>query len=120
MLVVACFVAFLWLGWWQWQRAHAADGGGQNLGYALQWPFFAFFVVYGWWRVLRLELAKDGRTTEAAGRSTEAPAPVEPARRGPVVPRYRPPVIDDEDDEELAAYNRRLAQLNEQDQQNQR
>jgi DNA-binding transcriptional regulator of glucitol operon len=116
LILLVCLGAAgcLALAWWQWTRYESTSGSFQNLGYALQWPFFAFFVVYGWWRVLRLELAKSG------GRPTEAPAPAEPARRGPVVPRYRPPVIDDEDDEELAAYNRRLAQLNEQDQQNPR
>jgi hypothetical protein len=113
VLVAACCVAFLWLGRWQWERAHAAGGGGQNLGYALQWPLFAGFVVFGWWRVLKIEFAK------ASGRPA-GPAPVETpsAPRGPAVPRYRPPAIDDADeDEELAAYNRRLAALHEQDQQ---
>jgi DNA-binding transcriptional regulator of glucitol operon len=111
VLVAACFVGFLLLGWWQWERAHAADGGGQNLGYALQWPLFAAFVVFGWWRMLRLEAAKSAGTP-----TVEEPAPVdETVRRGPAVPRYVPPVIEDETDEELAAYNRHLASLHKQD-----
>ena len=114
--VVACFVGFLALGWWQWERAHAADGGAQNFGYALQWPLFAAFAVFGWWRVLRLELAK------SAPAAPEPEAPKEaakPARRGPAVPRYAPPAVDgpgSEDDHELAEYNRRLAALHEHDQ----
>jgi hypothetical protein len=109
--VVACFVGFLALGWWQWERAHAADGGGQNFGYALQWPLFAAFAVFGWWRVLKLELAK---TAPAQPKVTRVERP---ARRGPAVPRYVPPAVEDAADDELAAYNRRLAALHEQDQQ---
>lgn len=105
--VAVCFVGFLALGWWQWERAHAADGGGQNIGYALQWPLFAAFAVYGWWRVLKLELAKSEPAAEP-----EAPKQV---RLGPAVPRYVPPALD-EDDDELAEYNRRLAALHEHDQ----
>lgn len=108
-LVVAAIVAFGWLGWWQWERAHAADGGSQNLGYALQWPLFAVFAVFAWWRVLKLELAKSAPVTRV-------PAPPREKREGPAVPRYQPPALaDDPEDEELAAYNRRLAELNEQD-----
>ncbi len=102
--MAVCFVAFLALGWWQWERAHAADGGGQNIGYALQWPLFAAFAVYGWWRVIRIELKKDAPPPAA-----DPPAP---ARHGPAVPKWVPPAQVDED-EELAAYNRHLAELNE-------
>jgi DNA-binding transcriptional regulator of glucitol operon len=110
VLVAACFVAFLWLGWWQWGRAHEAGGTGQNLGYALQWPLFAGFLLYGWSRVLRIEAAK--------ARAADEPEPEpEPPKPRLVVPKYQPPAIDDgEPDEELAAYNRRLAALHEQDQ----
>jgi DNA-binding transcriptional regulator of glucitol operon len=113
VLVVACFVAFLRLGWWQWDRAHAAGGGAQNLGYALQWPLFALFVLFGWGRVLRLELAKSKPD------SAPAPEPAVRARRRPL-PRVEPPAVDDEPDDELAAYNRHLAWLHEQDQQRSR
>jgi DNA-binding transcriptional regulator of glucitol operon len=111
VLVAACFVAFLALGWWQWERAHAADGGGQNLGYALQWPLFAAFIVYGWWRAIRIELHKSEPP------EPPSPRPVQPPRTGPAVPRYVAPPIQDDGDEELAAYNRHLASLHEQDQQ---
>jgi DNA-binding transcriptional regulator of glucitol operon len=104
------------LGWWQWQRAHAAGGSLQNLGYAVQWPVFACFILALWWRVLRDEL--------------RPPPPAEPPRaapayRAPHAPANpRPPVAaDDPADAELAAYNRYLGWLHEQDQtqkQNQR
>jgi hypothetical protein len=52
VLILVC----LRLGWWQWDRARAVGGTAQNLGYALQWPAFGGFVVYAWFRMLRLEL----------------------------------------------------------------
>jgi hypothetical protein len=127
VLVIAAAAAFVWLGRWQWDRAHAADGGAQNLGYALQWPLFAMFVVFGWWRVLRLEAGKLGFGKLAAGYAPDRPAapatpavPADPARRRTVVRRYQPPTVDDDADPELAAYNRHLAELHEQDQRRQR
>jgi DNA-binding transcriptional regulator of glucitol operon len=127
VLVIAAAVAFLWLGRWQWDRAHAADGGAQNVGYALQWPLFALFVIFGWWRVLRLEAGKlaggklvAGSAPELAAAPDTPAAPVDPSRRRTVVRRYQPPAVDEDADPELAAYNRHLAELHEQDQRRQR
>ena len=110
-------VSFLWLGKWQWDRAHAADGGGQNVGYALQWPLFAGFVLFAWWRVLRIEAGKSAPPERPAPAAPAAP--LDAARRRTVVRRYQPPVLDDDADPELAEYNRRLAELHERDQQRQ-
>jgi hypothetical protein len=57
---------------------------------------FAIFVIAMWVRMVRDELRG----------KTEGPGTVVPERAAPRVE------IDDEDDEELAAYNRRLARLN--------
>jgi DNA-binding transcriptional regulator of glucitol operon len=88
-LVVLATAACLALGWWQWTRYESGSGSFQNLGYALQWPLFAAFVVYAYRRVVALEDAdeaaeEDGPTpaTTAAGPATEIPADVLPARRG--------------------------------------
>ena len=45
-LVVVGAAGCLALAWWQWTRFESASGTFQNLGYALQWPLFAGFVVY--------------------------------------------------------------------------
>ena len=45
------------LAWWQWTRFESASGGFQNLGYALQWPLFAGFVVYAYYKFVRYEEA---------------------------------------------------------------
>lgn len=102
-LVVCCGLA-----WWQWQRFESATGSWQNLGYVLQWPLFGLFPAFLFWRLRRLR-------AQHAERSEEDAAVPEPAPR--VVPdRPAPAVREDDEDPELAAYNRYLAQLNAADQ----
>jgi hypothetical protein len=71
------------------------------MGYALQWPVFALFGVGIWWRVCRDAVRP--RPDDRPRKPIRRPAP-EPA---PAVP------VTDEEDPELAAYNRYLAELNE-------
>ncbi|MDQ1655575.1 MAG: hypothetical protein QOD41_658 [Cryptosporangiaceae bacterium] len=110
LAVAACGVC-LWLGWWQWGRAQHG-GDLQNLGYALQWPLFGAFFIYAWVRVVRIELSRG--SAESAQPATAPQPPAVPAARPAWA--WEPPVAeDDEDDEELAAYNRHLAALHAQD-----
>jgi DNA-binding transcriptional regulator of glucitol operon len=85
---------FLLAGWWQLVRAR--DGNLQSWAYVIEWPLFAVFVVAMWVRMVRDELHADERPP-----GHEAARPAERVA----------PVYDDEEDEELAAYNRRLARL---------
>jgi DNA-binding transcriptional regulator of glucitol operon len=105
VLALAAAVVCVRLGWWQWQRAHAT-GSLQNLGYAVQWPAFAMFILALWFRVVRDALRPPSPPT-AAPRSEAAKAAARPA----------PPALaaDDPEDAELIAYNRYLAWLHEQD-----
>lgn len=64
VLVVVAAVACLALGWWQWQRFDSAAGTGQNLGYALQWPLFAGFAVFAYFRFVRLEQESNDTAAE--------------------------------------------------------
>lgn len=93
------------LAWWQWERFMSAGGTFQNLGYVLQWPLFGLFPAFMFWRMHKL------RQQELA----EARVP--PA--APVVREPRPAPIAEpttgEADDELAAYNRYLAELNARD-----
>jgi DNA-binding transcriptional regulator of glucitol operon len=93
------------LAWWQWERFSSAGGTFQNLGYVLQWPLFGLFPAFMFWRIrkLRRQAAEAGET---AGTETAAPRPQPP-------PVWRPA----EEDDELAAYNSYLAELNARDQQ---
>jgi surfeit locus 1 family protein len=75
----------------------------RNLAYALQWWVFAAFVMVGWWRMLRDDV-QPPVTPEPA------PAPVAP---NPALDRRRRQALEDavSGDDELAAYNRYLAEL---------
>ncbi|GAA4849627.1 hypothetical protein GCM10025787_35720 [Saccharopolyspora rosea] len=120
VLFVVAAIATGFLAVWQWDRAHEAGGSFQNLGYALQWPLFGAFVIFFWIRLMRMELQRAPAQSAASEQPPEEPQPEEvaestSARKRPLVPPPAPPVSDDEDPE-LAAYNRYLAELNETDQ----
>ncbi|RZQ63277.1 hypothetical protein EWH70_15935 [Amycolatopsis suaedae] len=97
------------LAWWQWERFSSANGTFQNLGYVLQWPLFGLFPAFVFWRIRQLRR----RQPEAAAD--------EPPSAPPEVPAPRPaPAAPDDEDDELAAYNRYLAELHARDQQGNR
>lgn len=118
-LIVCCGLA-----WWQWNRFESASGTFQNLGYVLQWPLFGLFPAFMVLRIRKLHreaMAAD----ESAGKKPESrqewgrkPVAEVPEPR-PVTPAPRParPAVPDDEDEELAAYNRYLAELHARDQQ---
>ncbi|MFD6067909.1 MULTISPECIES: hypothetical protein [Amycolatopsis] len=96
------------LAWWQWERFSSASGTFQNLGYVLQWPLFGLFPAFMFWRIrkLRRQAAEaDAQETVAETAVPEVPAPRQ--RRAPAPP---PP-----EDDELAAYNQYLRELNARD-----
>ncbi|NIJ12758.1 DNA-binding transcriptional regulator of glucitol operon [Saccharomonospora amisosensis] len=108
-------VVGLGLAWWQWERYSSAGGTFQNLGYVLQWPLFGLFPLFMVRRMRRLrrQAAEQRTETEPTGgtavplkqRRTDAPTTASArsvARAGPA-------------DDELAAYNRYLAELNARD-----
>jgi len=121
------------LGWWQLTRA--LGGNTLSWAYTFEWPVFAGYALYMWWRLLHdadapAPDAGTGRRTAIAGptagplsagaRSVAGDPP--PAWRGAVASvdgagPEPPPVpgahgdLDADDDEELAAYNRYLAAL---------
>ncbi|MFI5715619.1 transcriptional regulator [Nocardia sp. NPDC051750] len=93
VLVSVLAVAALALGWWQWERFSSASGTAQNLGYAMQWPLFAGFALFAYFRFVRLEReaedddrapAGDTADRSAGSRDTAAAAGSgAPADRGP-------------------------------------
>ena len=123
LLTLGAMVTCGWLAAWQWERAGSAMGSAMNIGYGLQWPVFAVFFGVMWWRLLRMEL-RQVRAAQAAAATTASPTsePAEPApdeataEPSPFTPRPRTaPAVTDEEDPELAAYNRMLARLAERD-----
>lgn len=91
LVLIGCFML---AGWWQLTRAQG--GNLQSWAYVIEWPMFAIFVVAMWVRMVRDELRGD----------TGEKPPVTPRRSAPYAE------IDEGNDVELAAYNRRLARLN--------
>lgn len=86
---------FLALGWWQLSRA--LSGNSLSWAYTFEWPLFAGYLIWVWRRLLHEE-----HVPGEAGRSgPPSAATSDPGER------------HEEEDEELAAYNRYLAALEE-------
>ena len=100
-LLVVSLVVLVRTGMWQWDRAESGSGSWQNYGYAVQWWLFAGFAVFLYVKTVLDELEPD--------RVTDRRRDVLP----PVVQLQAPPPAEDDDDE-LAAYNRYLRSLHEQ------
>lgn len=98
-LLVVSLVVLGWIGLWQWDKARE-QGDWQNYGYALQWWLFAGFAVFLWVKLVLDEL--DPQRVDARG--ADEPELPQPDVRPTVV-------VEDADDDELAAYNRHLAWL---------
>ena len=61
--------------WWQVVRLESPGGSLLNAGYAFQWPLFALFFAFLWWRMLRAE------SRPAAGAvERDVRRPIEPVR----------------------------------------
>ena len=58
LLLIAAVITCCLLAWWQWTRFQSGTGTFQNLGYALQWPFFGAFFVYAYRAGIRMENEK--------------------------------------------------------------
>jgi DNA-binding transcriptional regulator of glucitol operon len=101
LLVIVAACGCLALGWWQWSRFESASGTFQNLGYALQWPFFAAFCVYAYRKFVRYEDAPPEQ--QAAPALTEIPDGLLPQR-----PQSAQAA---DDDPALQQYNAYLAEL---------
>jgi DNA-binding transcriptional regulator of glucitol operon len=114
LLTLGAMVTCGFLAAWQWGRAGSALGSAVNVGYGLQWPVFALFFAWIWWRMLRIEIGKLPEAPEPA------PAPVQPVPAEPSPFAYRARRTSPADEAEnpaLAEYNRMLAALAEHDRQ---
>jgi DNA-binding transcriptional regulator of glucitol operon len=105
-LLLVTLVVLGRVGYWQLEKARAV-GDWQNYGYAIQWWLFAGFAVFLWVKMILDEL-DPGRVEAREAEVREEPS------YGPVATQPQAPAPTDEDDDELAAYNRHLARLAEQ------
>jgi DNA-binding transcriptional regulator of glucitol operon len=106
LIVVPAFLALC-----LWQVSRALGGNSLSWAYVFEWPLFAAYAVYMWWRFVH-EAAQDGSpggtaTTDPGGHSAAA-SPTTTAT--PETPAQQ------KEDADLAAYNDYLAQLAARDQ----
>ncbi|MEU3624686.1 hypothetical protein BS329_00225 [Amycolatopsis coloradensis] len=98
------------LAWWQWERFSSASGTFQNLGYVLQWPLFGLFPAFMFWRIRKLR--RQAAEADTPERTAGTVVPEVPAPRRRRVPEPAPSAPEDD---ELAAYNKYLRELNARD-----
>jgi hypothetical protein len=107
VLMVVSFWGMLWLGDWQLHRALA--GNGLSWAYTFEWPLFAGFAVVFWAKTIKDEfrIKRDGSQDRPAGPSDsdDLPVSVHPVQ-------VSVGTAEDDEDEELSAYNAYLARLN--------
>ncbi|MET8148182.1 hypothetical protein ACIBSW_31375 [Actinoplanes sp. NPDC049668] len=108
-LALVLVAGFLGLGWWQFSRA--TGGNAISWGYTFEWPVFAAFVVFLWFR----EVQQERRAGRAAAQDAPEPKPDAQGEQPVTVRRpVRVPVAGAapaDDDPELAAYNEYLSWL---------
>jgi hypothetical protein len=107
LLALTLTAAFLALGWWQFHRA--SGGNSLSWGYTFEWPVFAGFVVFLWYREVQIARRRPGAGTEEAAPAPERRpgGPVTVGRPVRVAVRSAPV----EEDPALDAYNDYLAWL---------
>ena len=110
VLVIGCTVLFCILGHWQWDVGEASRGTLRNFAYGMEWWVFAVILLFCWGRLLRQELTGSGQEKAKKDEARRLKAP-----------RYRAPApqvtatVDDDEDPEMAAYNRYLQALHKTD-----
>ena len=94
LVTVPTFLALCW-----WQVTRALSGNELSWAYVFEWPFFAAYAVYLWWKLVH---DPPGAPRAVAG---DRAAPIEAGGAA------REPGVESVADGELDAYNRYLAAL---------
>jgi hypothetical protein len=92
-----------------WQVHRALGGNSLSWAYVFEWPFFAGYAIYMWWRFLH-ERPPAAAAKLAAAIGTASTTTITPDPANPDVAK------DDPDAEDRAAYNKYLAELAARDQ----
>jgi len=105
LIVVPAFMALC-----LWQVSRALGGNSLSWAYVFEWPIFAAYAIYMWWRFVH-EATQDGSPGDTAAADPGGPSAAADPKATP------PPATPEErrEDADLAAYNDYLAQLAEQD-----
>jgi hypothetical protein len=105
--VVIIIVVPTFAGLCLWQVHRALDGNQLSWAYVFEWPFFAGYAIYMWWRFLH-EAPRAGREGPTADAATKEELPGRGARAQSVGPGAEAP---DADATERDAYNEYLSAL---------
>jgi DNA-binding transcriptional regulator of glucitol operon len=106
VLALVAIAGCLGLGWWQFSRA--SGGNTLSWGYTFEWPVFAAFFAFLWYR--EVQLARKPPAAEEKPEEEPEKLPGSPVTVGRPV-RVAVDAAPAEDDPELAAYNDYLAWL---------
>ena len=97
-----------------WQVDRALGGNTLSWAYVFEWPLFAGYAVYMWWRFVH-EAAEDSSPPATAGTASAGTAPGGLTAAAAATPETEETPQELEEDKEMAAYNDYLAQLAERD-----
>jgi hypothetical protein len=106
LIVVPAFAALC-----IWQIYRATGGNELSWAYVFEWPFFAAYAIYMWWRLLHA--MPEGTAPPAAADATTGGRTGSDAEGNGAIVAETPERT--QEDADLAAYNDYLAQLAEQD-----
>ena len=84
-----------------WQVHRALSGNTLSWAYVFEWPFFACYGIYVWWKLVHDQMEQTDPETSQTANRTSGLADRHEALEGAT-----------DEDEELAEYNRYLAKLN--------
>jgi hypothetical protein len=104
LVVVPAFLALC-----IWQVYRATGGNELSWAYVFEWPFFAAYAIYMWWRLLHAAPDATPPVAGSAANGTVPPPGETDAGNGSAG------AASDDEDADLAAYNAYLAQLAERD-----
>jgi hypothetical protein len=105
-------VALTW-----WQASRALSGNALSWVYTFEWPIFAVYAVFMWWKLIHEEPVPEesaGRSEAGTGAGAHADTRPDAGAEGDAGADTGTDAGADEDrrqDDELAAYNRYLADL---------
>jgi DNA-binding transcriptional regulator of glucitol operon len=102
LVVVPAFMALC-----VWQIYRAVNGNSLSWAYVFEWPLFAGYAIYMWWRFVH-EKPEPSEATVSPNGHAGAPSPSASPAGAPAAEATR-------EEAELAAYNEYLARLAEQD-----
>jgi hypothetical protein len=101
-----------------WQISRALSGNDLSWAYVFEWPFFAGYAIYMWWRLLheatpaetRRPASAPGNASAGASQPPDTGAP-DPHPAGPTSLAGEPANPADPEEADRAAYNQYLSEL---------